>query len=326
MATNLIENRVDSNHLPNEKAIVEDIRQLDRNKFSMTADDWKHYRWTASIIVGRILVENLPQFAFLKKILPTHIPHTYSKEMAQKSTIISMPILDINKIEYAECVKLLRQFELWTAEIYHRAGKLEKLPESHEPVLESNSAAPGQTHAHTLFTKDDPMKDMKIPYSGDQLARIRFAGAKDLMKGAHTPTDRLEHISPFKPVMWHTKASLLQFAYTTLYDAGSINQKGTLKFFREKLNRKNATAKKVLDSYEGSEELFLCVGKGYIIAAALKFFGTEKVDDLPTKNAFPPEIFKDDKKGEKKKAYFLKVHNLLLLIIGQFLCLDFETF
>ena len=82
--------------------------------------------------------------------------------------------------------------------------------------------------------------------------------------------------------MWHTKASYLQYSYNLMFASDSVNQIGTLKIFREKYSRKNVTASKVLDCYEGYEELFESVGKAYIVIALMKFFGMEAVNDKPT--------------------------------------------
>lgn len=75
-------------------------------------------------------------------------------------------------------------------------------------VLQSASAQPG---AHvTRHDDDDHMKNVCVPFGGDQLTRVRFAGAKDLRRGCHIAKDRFEHCSPFVVEPFHTKMSYLQ--------------------------------------------------------------------------------------------------------------------
>ena len=97
--------------------------------------------------------------------------------------------------------------------------------------------------------------------------------------------------------------------FNLLYKAGSSREIGTLKFFREKYNRRNVTPEKVTDSYEGTEQFLLQIGKAYIIEAGLEFWGMQKTDDCPTKNEPFPGI--ENEKKEEKLKYF---HN----VIGNF--------
>ena len=298
-ASSLIENRVKFSHLPNDHP-KGDIAHFPRHKFSLNVSDWKMYAESAKVLVGRILSEFLPKFKWVKSVLPVHIPHKYSKEMVERSTIVSLPILDANEAKYEDCVHILRTYEKWIAEIYVEAGLLDEIPQVDNPPVLDGPAAPGQPDAHREDTPYDPMREMKITFAGDQLTIVRFAGAKDVLPGSHTPSDRFEHCSPFKPVMWHTKASLLQYSYSFLHRAESVNQVGTLKYFREKYNRRNSTPSKVLDSYEGSEELFISVGRAYIVSAAIAFFGMSTVDVMPVKNKFLPNIQQETLENRKK--------------------------
>ncbi|XP_057312277.1 uncharacterized protein LOC130653781 [Hydractinia symbiolongicarpus] len=310
LASNLIENRITFNHLPNDHP-KENLRTISRCRFIPSRKEWEEYTKTSAVIVGRIMADFFTQFKFFKKVLPEHINHEYSEEMNKKSKIISMPIINANENNYQDCVVALRTFEFWIAEIYHKAGLLQDKPDVDDTIhIPEGPAMPGQTYGHVAHTENDPMRDMKIPFSGDQLTRVRFAGAKDLISGAHTPTDRLEHCGPFKPVMWHTKASLLQYCYGVLFSNESTNERGTLKFFKEKYNRKDATPAKVLNSYKSSEELFLSVGTSYIVVAAMKFFGMETMRDKPTKHEFPKNI--SHSSNDKKEGYFTQVTQLFI--------------
>ena len=293
-ASNLTENRINFNHLPNDNPWG--------NFFSLNVNEWKTYAECAKIIVGRTVLEFCPKFKFLRAVIPNHISHEYSPQMSQKSTIVSLPIVNANESKYDDYVNILRTYEKWIAEIYVQAWLLDEIPHTDSPPVPEGPAAPGQTNAHRQDTNDDPMREMKIPFAGDQLTRVRFAGAKDLLSGSHTASDRFEHGSPFKPVMWHTKASLLQYTYSFLYKAETVNQIGTLKYFREKDNRRNATPSKVLDSYEGREELFLSVGKAYIITAVLNVFGMSSLEDTLSLHKFLQNIARES--TENKTKYF----------------------
>ena len=79
-ATNLIENRLTFSHLPNEKP-KSNIKDLPRSTFSLSMNEWRQYADNAKVIVGRIVLQFLPQFKFLIGIVPERILYVHSKEM-----------------------------------------------------------------------------------------------------------------------------------------------------------------------------------------------------------------------------------------------------
>jgi len=90
-----------------------------------------------------------------------------------------------------------------------------------------------------------------------------------------------------------------------LYKAESVREVGTIKFFRERLNRKNVTPEKVTKSFEGTEDFFISLGKAYLLEAAMEFFCMNDLNDTPVKHKPPNGILHLPK--TRKKAYFDEV-------------------
>ena len=146
-----------------------------------------------------------------------HVPQAtdihHSKEMSSKSEVVIMPVLMKDEKKYSECVDVLDQLEKWTYDIHSAAGLCpSELPSSDAPApIIGCHSRPDQPASHIPPTASerDPLSGVKIPCFGDQLTRVRFAGAKDLRAGCHSAKDRLD-LYPFCIVYWHTKRSFLK--------------------------------------------------------------------------------------------------------------------
>ena len=66
--------------------------------------------FASNIIVNRLSFNHLDNTS-LKSIVTPSIEHKFSKEMTQKSTIVSLPILNCNENNYHDCVTILRTYE-----------------------------------------------------------------------------------------------------------------------------------------------------------------------------------------------------------------------
>lgn len=214
-ASNLIVERVPCDNL-SKTAPQQDLLSLPNSTFLLSSVEAKKLREDFKVLVARVLVANIPHLSFLKSIIPQHIPHKYQQEMAAKSTIIPLPMQMKDEKKYEDVVDILDSYEQELQDIYIKAGVVEK-PEGPEQLKEpvrissGESATPNQAAAH--FNKDDAndhMKGISVPFGGDQMTRIRFAGAKDLRAGAHTAKQRFDHCSPFVFELFHTKMAYVQ--------------------------------------------------------------------------------------------------------------------
>ncbi len=95
--------------------------------------------------------------------------------------------------------------------------------------------------------------------------------------------------------------SFVQTVFKKLYK-NSGRERGTFRFFREKLNRRNVTAD--VKHYEDCEQLFYSVRKCYLIEALLEFFQMADKEQRPKANS-PHSVYVLNE--EYRETYFLGI-------------------
>lgn len=71
-----------------------------------------------TVIVSRVLVEFFPCLSSLKPAIPKHIKHAYSKEMAEKSVFVNLPIVPFNQCKHSNVVQYLEVLQDLLTEIH----------------------------------------------------------------------------------------------------------------------------------------------------------------------------------------------------------------
>jgi hypothetical protein len=215
VATSLVFDRVQSKHLPDDEP-QQSLAACDVSKLIQLSDsDLETQRQEYILIAGQILCEFFPAFQFLKDVvMEIDLPMQYKAEMQERSLIVPFPVLFKDEKKYAEIVDVLDHLEAWIHQIYGKAREVslnEDLSSELETTLPSTTN-PDQplSHVHPAADLNDPLAKIKVPCYGDQLTRVRVAGAKDLRAGCHTAKDRTDHIYPVKCADWHCKRSFLK--------------------------------------------------------------------------------------------------------------------
>ena len=138
--------------------------------------------------------------------------------MSEKSVVVPLPMMLKDEKKYEDVVDILDGYEQHLEDIFVKAKKIQKPDDDleHEapPVVSGQSSSADQAMAH--FNRDDEkdhMKKVSVPFRGDQMTRVRFAGAKDLRAGAKTAKQRFDHCSPFVSELFHTKMAYVQVPY-----------------------------------------------------------------------------------------------------------------
>jgi hypothetical protein len=218
VATSIVFNRVSEQGLP-DSGPQQSLKDCNVHQLvDISPVELEAIRSRYKILVAKLLFEHFSAFEMFMPHVSTTTKSNNDKEMSTKSEVLTMPIMMKDEKKYADCVDVLDQLEAWTHEIYTAAGLCSTQPESADdttPTITTTSR-PDQPASHIppVESENDPLRGVKVPCFGDQLTRVRFAGARDLRAGCHSAKQRLDHLYPFCIVDWHTKRSFLKVSKT----------------------------------------------------------------------------------------------------------------
>ncbi|XP_033748132.1 uncharacterized protein LOC117333109 [Pecten maximus] len=248
-ASDLIFDRVCVQNLDNTKP-VGNVEDIPYEHFVPSTVEDKSYKDSLKILLGRILSEHLDGFKWMKPVIPHHIPHELQDVMCKKSEVFWLPIMLKNEARYSDCVQIMNEYEKLVCSWYSRVGR------------------------------GGELDHLQVPVGGDQLTRVRLQGAKNLVAGALTPKDRLEHLYPVIMEMFHTLQDLLEKLYKRFYSNTSGRERGTLCHMKILIERSNVNGK-VKTRFEAHEDFVLTVGCAYFLSFILKHFHMDSIEDKP---------------------------------------------
>ena len=86
---------------PDSRSSTGSYGSLRPSAFLPTVHDIRAIQDNLVILVSRILCYNMNHLSFLSKVVPAHITHQYSEEMAKKSDVVVLDVLMKNEAKHA---------------------------------------------------------------------------------------------------------------------------------------------------------------------------------------------------------------------------------
>ena len=84
---NAYRDRVNPTHL-NDNDPIADLQNVPNSTFLPSLTDQNSLQNDFTVLIGRVLVENVPAFSIFKDVIPLHIKHAYSENMKQKTETV----------------------------------------------------------------------------------------------------------------------------------------------------------------------------------------------------------------------------------------------
>jgi hypothetical protein len=199
VATSMVFTRVSSDTMPDDGP-QKDVKTCNFQEIvSVTDDEIKSIQSCYRMFVARTLIEHFTKFSALKLYVSEELSlrHEHSAAMEGKSEIMTLPVLMKDEKKYSDCVDVLDQLKAWTHEIYEASclcPSAQATSDTHDVIEVATRPDQSRAHVPPTSSDDDPLKGVKIPCFGNELTRVRLAGARDLRSGCHTAKQRLDHL------------------------------------------------------------------------------------------------------------------------------------
>lgn len=165
-----------------DRSPLGDINRLSYVNFIPRPKENIQFKNYLKILLGRKLVDHIPEFKWMDKVLPDHIPHDLQEEMSRASKVLMLPVLLKNKACYSDCLHIL-----------HVDSKVEDI-----------------NRIYAKAGRGGELDKLQVPVGSDQLTRVRPEGAKALRKGAHTAVKRFDQLNSFIIEFFHTLQDFLE--------------------------------------------------------------------------------------------------------------------
>jgi hypothetical protein len=110
-----------------DRAPVGNINHVSHANFIPTPEENIQFKNYLKILLARKIVAHMPEFKWMEKLLPEHIPHDLQQEMSTGSKIFMLPILLKNEACYSDCLHILDHYVEDINRIYAKAGRGDKL-------------------------------------------------------------------------------------------------------------------------------------------------------------------------------------------------------
>ena len=92
--------------------------RLNPENFLLNSQERQSLLSSYKVMLGRLMVKNLPAFKWLENILPHHIPHQYAHINSKKSTIIPQKLILKDEKKYEDCVGILQEAQCMLTECF----------------------------------------------------------------------------------------------------------------------------------------------------------------------------------------------------------------